>query len=689
MISILFFIPLLVIGSNYDLDQTGDNEFLWTSHYPRILDGGQWVNYIWSDDGNTIRFDSASLSYELNKSDCSFVLFEPNTNIKSIERYSKTLLINDIVTSLPACTITNITPTINGLDIITTQNGAGYDFKTIFESTGRGSIEWTYEMVNGDFLTSKRFKIIEDCLNCTPERSIGDLIILGDYILDTKNRIHDRLLSTDTRSGVKLTFESQPRGFMEKEIIDPDFSSVTAYNGRIQTNNGITTPCETLAGQSSLKYTDSSYAFVSVSSTNQPCARAFIEWDTSTIPDFSNILDVQLNYDVTSASGGRNCDINAMVNKPSGAATAYTLWTDIGDGNQYISNDSGCTTVSDGKVLNLGSLALTDLKNLLGSNWFAIGIKYVSETRDASGHQTVFRLNDAQLNIHYSLYEPPTGSISHSINKIGDVFNLQGIITVDDIANSTPANITSIILAVNGTIINTNSTIHNGTSAPYNINFGPFWYQATDGDLRNFTSIVTMQNQNSTAQITNETITARQYGPNYISAIVPTQGLVNYSFPDAGTININRDLGGATFQIECNYIELSNAFLNTESALWTNQTNIGAFSESYPQSARYVSCYNDDLLFTTAIPNNYTSQLQGGLIIFDELGGFMGAPAALLVVLGLISMATGRNFPVIAVITIATVGIMGALGLLIMDGALWGFLIVAAGITIFGIRKFF
>jgi len=52
-------------------------------------------------------------------------------------------------------------------------------------------------------------------------------------------------------------------------------------------------------------------------------------------------------------------------------------------------------------------------------------------------------------------------------------------------------------------------------------------------------------------------------------------------------------------------------------------------------------------------------------------------------------MASGRNFPIIAVITIAVVGILGALGLLIMDGALWGFLIVAAGITIFGIRKFF
>lgn len=67
----------------------------------------------------------------------------------------------------------------------------------------------------------------------------------------------------------------------------------------------------------------------------------------------------------------------------------------------------------------------------------------------------------------------------------------------------------------------------------------------------------------------------------------------------------------------------------------------------------------------------------------------MGAPAALLVVLAIYSLGTGRNFPIISIIAMATLGTMGALGLMILDGSIWALLMVLTGLTVFGVRKFF
>src|SRR3990172_4766951 len=140
---ILFLIPILIFvvpslayaetGFNYNREQLTPLTFEWASHYNRIWDGFQWVNYIWFQDSNIIKFDSANISYEFNKIDCSFSLYEPLTNKKAIEKYERILEVNGALVSLSSCEILDIQLLNDGLKIISKQNGGGSELKTIFE----------------------------------------------------------------------------------------------------------------------------------------------------------------------------------------------------------------------------------------------------------------------------------------------------------------------------------------------------------------------------------------------------------------------------------------------------------------------------------------------------------------------------------------------------------------------------
>ncbi len=172
--------------------------------------------------------------------------------------------------------------------------------------------------------------------------------------------------------------------------------------------------------------------------------------------------------------------------------------------------------------------------------------------------------------------------------------------------------------------------------------------------------------------------------------MVVSQGPVNYTTNVNTGVKVNRDKGGATFQIECTCLNYADAFQNqTAGDTWHNDTVTGYFNYMCPSGTFVSACYNDDLLFVTSYPANSSSILVSGTAIFDQLGGFMGAPAALLVVLAIYSLGTGRNFPVISIVAMSAMGVMGALGLMVLSGEVWALLMVLTGVTIFGARKFF
>lgn len=113
------------------------------------------------------------------------------------------------------------------------------------------------------------------------------------------------------------------------------------------------------------------------------CIRAYFQWSTTAIPVGSTITTTTFKYDVGSVSGTPgNCDYMPMSSQPF-TNTASGAWTDIGDGIPYVSNDATCKTSGQNKSVTLGSSANTDLQNNLSAGWFAVGVKFNSETRTA------------------------------------------------------------------------------------------------------------------------------------------------------------------------------------------------------------------------------------------------------------------------------------------------------------------
>ena len=672
------------VGSNFDREQIAEDTFRWTSHYERIWDGNQWVNYLWSDDGNIIHFDSANLSYELDKNTCSFKL-------EGLDGYEKSLSIDGSPVSLSNCKVTNINENENALQIIIIEDAPETELKTIFDLNAVGTEEWTYEISNKNLIFDKQYSIEETCLNCTVLKTDGDLIYLDDYILDTKNREHNTLKRIDESKDLRLGYDYAPIGFFDKAVIDPTFTSSNPTEDAQVMDTDNDDNCEATPGTVGFDNTAMEVGRYN-SGFTEDCTRAYAEYDISTITGTAiEILDTDFKYDLLTITTPTTCDYVGMTGRPTVQTDAQN-WASIGTGTALLSADATCTSVGNNKSVDLGTAGDTYIESQLSSDWAAIGIKSTGDVGaiDVTARYVIFCAEEAACTPDPTLEIIYTdGSIeidSVDLTNVGDIAKIDG--SVSGISTQF-INLTAIKLFVNGTLTNTNSTGQNGTGG-YTITYGPLWYQITTDDVYNFTIWVDAQTE-SYGNITNSSssLLTREYDPDYFIAEVPAQGDVNYTMID-NVFKINRDKGGATFQIECFIQDWADVFFDSGGGTWYNQTVIGAYTQELPaDSDHYTTCYNDDLLFSAPLPANYSNYLLPGLVIFDQLGGLMGAPSALLMVLAIYSLATGRNFPIISVIAMSVIGIMGALGLLVFDGAIWGLLMVLTGICLFGVRKFF
>lgn len=673
----LLLIPILAygeVGYDYDRIQLDEKTFQWTSHYPRIWDGSQWVNYLWSDDGNVITFESAAMKYYLDKNTCNF-------KVDGIDGYEKSLVIDGSNTSLSNCQVTNIDENIDGLQIIITESAPETELKTTFDLNAVGTEEWTYEISNKNILFAKQYSIEEKCVNCTVEKIDGDLIYLDGLVLDTKNRVHKTLKRIDENKDLTLGYDYKPVSFLEKAVIDPTFG-FTVSTARSVTGAATTdVVCNTTYDADGTHRIDKPDSAIS-----DDCIFLSEYWDISSIQDAAIPDSVILKIDNDGVGTAAVCDIKPMTTNPS-TATGQQVLDDILDGVNYVTGSTICSTVANDQTVNLGSSAVTDLTSDLADDEFAIGIYYQTLTRGSNFLSAIF--SDARLQVHYAYPDPIEINSSIVINNIGDVAQITGTMAM---SNSTWGNLTSIKLIVNGTTVNTNSTGQNKTSIyeEMTVNFGPLWYQMNTDDIYNFTIQGTVQNTTTTESQIDSTLFSREYGPDYFTATVPSQGDVNYTFIN-NDLKINRDKGGATWQIECFIQDWSNTFFATDEGTWYNQTGIGYFSQHLVASSDYyASCYNDDALFLAApLYSNFSSYLAPAAFIFDALGGFLGAPAVLMFVLAIFSWGTGRNFPVVIVIGVAALGIMGAMSLIVMASEFWAVIFVLAGIGVFGVRKFF
>ena len=209
--------------------------------------------------------------------------------------------------------------------------------------------------------------------------------------------------------------------------------------------------------------------------------RAYIEFNTNSIPDNAVINSVKLNVSVSEGSANtfNITEIKATVSSQSD----QDLYTDIGNGTTY-SNPTytGLTSWVSTDI----SLANTTLQSQLNNNWFAVGIKDKDESNvDTASIQSFESVNDSQLIVTYTLdtVYPVFSNYWDNNNSV----NGSGI----GLFNVTLANTNGTVwLEIN----NTNITATNITANVYNASYsftgnGTYsykWHSWGNGGARNY-----------------------------------------------------------------------------------------------------------------------------------------------------------------------------------------------------------
>lgn len=294
-------------------------------------------------------------------------------------------------------------------------------------------------------------------------------------------------------------------------------------------------------------------------------------------------------------------------------------------------------------------------------------------------------------------YEPTTGNISLASGVVGDVIQLNGTITIST-GIPEPINISQSRFYVNGVLTQTRAEdidINRGGSDTLD----PFWYQFTSGTSKTFSIKVTASNSTGTVTLspTANITESREYDPDYFTAVVPSEGSVNYTEArlDNGEVlnlKINRDKGGQTFQVECKFRDIWET-INGEPGTWVNRTTVGFYNVSMSVDAGdtvYFDCYNDNLLFSSQSYGNSTDNpLINGIRLFDNFGGLVGAQSVILIIIAIFFLATGKNSPQILVLGMIVLGVLAGLNLLVFDEAYFGLLMAAAAVGLFAMKRYY
>lgn len=415
-----------ITGYDYFDVTNPDGTHTWTSHEPYIFDGNNYVPFVAT--GNTVQTAGATVT--LN-ADGSFTWSDKFTD-RIVAKYAD-------VTNLNSWTYPN---TLN--NDVPNISWDGNEFVSSKVKAGIGQLDYKYILINGKWktqleatnlsgLTTKAFgfdQIID--LNSDTIKFGGvtrnldnfDGVTFDKNFLDAnKAKIIDLMTGVnfdfdlgyenlysvtvhDTGANKsQLVFDYRTTVILlpnETLIIDPTYSytlgtEYTVRNDPAQTG----TTCPT-GGTWQISAADADIQNGASGSTHYCTVSAF-QWDISSLPANANPTSTILRYDVTSVSSPLNCNFRAMTTKPS--ISTNTIWSEAISGTLFVGNDSGCTTASNDKILNLGTNANTDVKNKISGGWFAVGMSFTTQTRDATLRQV--EMSDVELEITYTVGSPP------------------------------------------------------------------------------------------------------------------------------------------------------------------------------------------------------------------------------------------------------------------------------------------
>ena len=500
------------VGQNFDRTQIGPKTFQWQSHYERILDNGQFVNYKLNDDGNIITFESANIIFKLDKNTCSFSLSNPETKQVSIGSFTHDLIIDGLVQP-SSCSVTSTTQATDGIDVKVSRVGISGSFITTYHIDQKKSfpLELVYDLTNSTKVS--KIGVVDTCVGCNGISLGGDLIKFGDYIMDTENRIHNSLKSTDdTKGDYTITYEGDALPVGQKLVIDPTFSGAATNSYEVRTGlPGVGVTCPTTG---SVITPGNTQLYIEDADLNVNfCDATAFRFNVTSIPVDSIVTNSSFQTVVGSVSTPKNCDINEVLHDPS-TADATALWNDIlnsANGTTWLNNNTWCTATG-GKDLDLGTGADSGFQSIIQSGADIISIGYVFDdmTRDSTSFHEVVLTGSHTLTLTYQ---------STSGNAVTDLhaFQITG---------------TSVILEW------TQPDLHNGTLTGYQINSTTPWSQPLTiivNDTANSLTRATVSGLTEQTQYSFRASARTELGTNQTGNILNVTTLSDFS---VGTLNL-------------------------------------------------------------------------------------------------------------------------------------------------------
>ncbi len=498
--------------------------------------------------------------------------------------------------------------------------------------------------------------------------------------------------------------------------------SIDGYIEEVDSNN----ICD---GGGILNYLENQYLVAGVPRFGSPkdCYRMYLEWDVSAIPDGAVVSDVEFSIDedpVASKAGDNQCRIYSLSNQPS-VTSASSLWDDLADGTQY--NSIICDGTGGTLNVSLGSAGITDLTSNLNNGWFGMSVIGGTEIQVSNIHK-YSNFQNPILTITYSANSDTTPPIITLIGnnpqeiELGNGYTELGATTDDGSAVTIDSS--GFADAVGSYSITYNSVDSSGNNAvtvtrtvnvvdttppiitltgnnPQEIELGSGYTEL--GATTDDGSAVTIDSSGFADAVGSYSITYNSVDSSGNNAVTktrtvnvsPTYLIKNDLFyhhtrstynSTADKIIFTANKQQDAFSLFCNHFTSS-----TDE--WNNQTSITSYdAEFLTKHTSYIRCYDESeniiLLQTVYKPYGITS---GFDMINESFGndGLFGVPFPFLIVLIVASIWTGRNAQVGVIVTGATIGIMGLLGLFELSAEVWAMIVLLVAVGMFLGKKVF
>jgi hypothetical protein len=264
-----------------------------------------------------------------------------------------------------------------------------------------------------------------------------------------------------------------------------------------------------------------------------------------------------------------------------------------------------------------------------------------------------------------------------------------------DLTATTQGSTTQFVFSANvtaGTPTPTFSTFdikENGITVASNIS-SPYNLKLTDTATHTYTIISTDNTHWNTPSINGTATATASYQADWQTDLLGSNE-VAYNLSRANdqlNLVVNRDTGTSTWHLNCNY-RTNTQILAGNNGTWY-EVNSWYYDDTQSindASIVYIDCYNDDLILQIT---SYSSDRTGGGIAV--LNGFFedwtGTPVALFFVLLVAGLFSGRTAPTGILLMLAIVGVMGFVGLLVIDEVVWAFILLVGVLGLFVGKRF-